>query len=144
MAKRDRVAELRDRLGRIADQDTRLIVAVNKFADFSEEELKGFLAMPDEAFPMHGFAGKREVRLALMGNAPKKAWPAALQAAHERTGYFIRKEEQSRSPATLNIVVIPSISSTTGQPMIIKRRDKRGQLIEAETVESPKEPPSGQ
>lgn len=131
MAKRDRVAELRDRLGRIADQDTRLIVAVNRFADFSTQELEGFLAMPEAAFPMHGFKSKREVRLAIMGNLPKKQWPAALQAAHERTGYFIRKEEAQAERGELTVVVLPSIAAGD-TPMVVKRRDARGQIVEIE------------
>lgn len=130
--KRDRVKDIRDRLTRIADQDTRVIAAIDRFADFSVEELGGFLKMPDESFPMHGFKSKREVRLALMGNMPKKDWPAAAQAAHERVGYVIRKEDKAPSGAQHGLIGIPvwliGDAAPPADKMLVMRRNSRGEL----------------
>lgn len=140
--KRDRVQEIRDRLAVIADQDTRIIRAANRFADFSVAELEGLLQMPADKFPMHGFRSKKEVRIALYANVPKKAVPYGLLAAHERTGYFIRKEEPQRAAGMIGLVVLPApLPPAPDQAMIVRARDARGQLIDVEAA--PALPPEG-
>jgi hypothetical protein len=57
-----------------------------------------------------GFKDKRELRLAMYGQLPKKDVPFSMMAAHDRMGMRIRRENKAPKGGsfTLNMVNIPA------------------------------------
>lgn len=133
---RDRVQLIKDRLARIADEDTKLVLAVRKFASLSNDDAKMVLALPPERFPVtvgrSTFGSIEEVRLALHGQRAKKDWPAALQAAHERVMVLMKNAEQDSSIGTLGLLLIsvPPTQAIPGQAVKRFRRLRGGKLKE--------------
>lgn len=129
----DRVAQIRQRVERLADSDTRTARVLSRFADYSRDELERFLRFPPEAFPMHGFQTKGDCRTAWYGTFPKKEWPAALQAMAERVAYVMRREKPDNGrPINLRVMAIniPARAAipAASQDVLTFRRTKKGSL----------------
>lgn len=87
--------------------------AANRFADLPtkwedplDSQISLLLSLPEEEIIAQGWKSKRELRMAAYGRLPKKEWPASMQAAHERVGMRIRKQEEKGQRGTINLNVI--------------------------------------
>lgn len=111
-----RIDKLRERYQRIEARDMDIVAGMNRFADLPsmlEDREQVYAALKhenDDAAKALGFKNKRELRMALYGTLPKKDWPAAMQAAHERMGMRLRKQEEKkgRTVFNLNMISIPA------------------------------------
>lgn len=131
----DRVQALQDRIRRILDQDTRLIVAINaairRLAELgmSAEDVRALLkANPSEGQivagdrSFHGFASREQAGYAALAGLPKKEWPAGLQAVHERVTALIRSQEPERAgDGEAQIVMMPVLVVEQAEPKRFKR-----------------------
>lgn len=125
---KDKVHLLRERLAKIARQDTSVVIAISNavvkmtkigvMPSQIEEWLGEEAARPavlgdvvyEEAQPWHGFASKQQAVLALMGTRPKKDWPAAFQSAHERVNTLIGNQEpEAQAAAEQQVIIIPGM-----------------------------------
>lgn len=113
--KTDPVELLRARYEKLQEKDLSIVRTMDRFAElpsFVEEtaraELIELLATgSDEAIRQkYGFKDKKELRVALYGTLPKKDWPAAMQAAHERVLARQRKQTADKRQNVLNVNVI--------------------------------------
>lgn len=146
--KPDRVQGLQDRIRRILDQDTRLIVAINaavrRLAELgmTAEDVRvllknnpreGEVLVGDKSF--HGFASREQAGYAALAGLPKKEWPAGLQAVHERVTALIRSQEPERDGASeAAIVMMPVL--VIEQPEVKKfKRLRSGKIKEIGAVE---------
>lgn len=135
------VDRLRRRLEKIAEDDTRVVNGMNRFAELPtqlEVEAGGealdaialLLKGTDEEIRAAGWKSKKELRLAYYGRQPKSKWPAAMQAAHERVGMRIRKLAANTGPKVfnLNMISIPAPQRPGADERIVivqpKKRDE--------------------
>jgi len=141
--KPDRVQSLQERIRRILDQDTRLIVAINaairRMAELGmtaegvrqlliENPREGDVLVGDKEF--HGFASREQAGYAALAGLPKKEWPAGLQAVHERVTALIRSQEPERDGGdAAQIVMMPVL--VVEQPEVKKfKRLRSGKIKE--------------
>jgi hypothetical protein len=113
-----RVAGLKRRVAMIEENDARIVVAMNKARDVASmwepddrKKAMDALASPTvEAVRALGFKDKRELRVALYGQLPKKEVPFFMMAAHDRVGMRIRRDSKAPTGNTfnLNMVTIPA------------------------------------
>lgn len=144
----DRVASLQDRIRRILDQDTRLVVAINaairRMAELglSAEDVRALLKNnPSEGKVIagdkewHGFASREQAGYAALAGLAKKEWPAGLQAVHERVTALIRSQEPERAgDGESAIVVMPVV--VLEQPEVKRfKRLRSGKIKEIGAVE---------
>lgn len=119
MSKSEAIDKLRERYDKLQKRDLDVVASMNRFAElpsFVEEAARKQLidvlnvGTDEEIRTLYGFKGKRELRMALYGTLPKKDWPAAMQAAHERVLARQRKQNanQTRQVFNLNVVTIPA------------------------------------
>lgn len=144
----DRVASLQDRIRRILDQDTRLVVAVNaairRMAELgmtaeavrtllAENPSEGKIVAGDREF--HGFASREQAGYAALAGLSKKEWPAGLQAVHERVTALIRSQEPERAgDGEAQIVMMPVL--VIEQPEVKRfKRLRSGKIKEIGAVE---------
>lgn len=111
------VEKLERAYDKLQRRDLAVSDAANRFADLpsawedpGDAILKTLLMLPEEDVVAAGWRSKRELRMAAYGRLPKKQWPASMQAAHERVGMRIRKQEEKaqRNVFNLNVVNIPA------------------------------------
>lgn len=111
------VDKLRRRYEKLQTRDLDTVSALARFSDLdtkledpTQAKLQLLLMGPDEAVVAAGWKSKRELRLAYYGTLPKKDWPAAAQAAHERVGMRLRKQTKvaNKYQFNLQMVSIPS------------------------------------
>lgn len=133
---RDKIAEIRDRLAKIADADTRLVWAMRKFVNggMGRAELELLLdpLVSEADIQAKGFKNRAEVRIAWYSTMPRSAWPAAMQAAHERVDSIARREAKTDHSAGINVLMV-SIPAPQGQltptaDVVRFRRTKKGTL----------------
>lgn len=144
----DRVASLQDRIRRILDQDTRLVVAVNaairRMAELgmtaeavrtllAENPSEGKIVAGDRDF--FGFASREQAGYAALAGLSKKEWPAGLQAVHERVTALIRSQEPERAgDGEAQIVMMPVL--VIEQPEVKRfKRLRSGKIKEIGAVE---------
>lgn len=111
------VEKLERAYDKLQRRDLAVSDAANRFADLpsawedpDDATLKTLLMLPEAEIVAQGWRSKRELRMAAYGRLPKKEWPASMQAAHERVGMRIRKQEEKaqRNVFNLNVVNIPA------------------------------------
>ena len=111
------VEKLERAYDKLQRRDLAVSDAANRFADLPtrwEDPLDShvmlLLTMSDADIIAAGWRSRRELRMAAYGRLPKKEWPASMQAAHERVGMRIRKQEEKaqRNVFNLNVVNIPA------------------------------------
>ncbi len=144
----ERVVALQDRIRRILDQDTRLVVAINnairRMAELGmsagdvrmlliNNPSEGKIVAGDKTF--HGFASREQAGYAALAGLPKKEWPAGLQAVHERVTALIRSQEPERvGDGESAIVVMPVV--VLEQPEVKRfKRLRSGKIKEIGAVE---------
>ena len=121
---------LRARYDKLQKRDLSVVDGMNRFAElpsFVEEvarqELIAILNTGTDAEieAKYGFKNKKDLRVAMYGTLPKKDWPAAMQAAHERV--LARQRKQSNTGAktvfNLNMVSIPAPQPQTADDRVI-------------------------
>ncbi len=129
-----RIQALVDRLTRIADQDTRIVVSMNaairRMAELgvTSEQVRVWLAEPSEGEVVmgdksfHGFESRQQAGYAALGGLAKKEWPAALQAVHERVTALIRNQEPERAGSDEGqIVMMPIVILEQPEPKRFRR-----------------------
>ncbi len=141
----DRVRQIRDRLAKIAMQDTLTIItlnrAMNKMAELglTSEQIYGYLkaepALTEEERkqPFHGFETRRQATLAAMAGSPKGLWPAGLQAAHDRVNTLLKNQEpEANGGGEQSLIMIPVVVSEGAHigPVRTFRRLKSGRIRE--------------
>lgn len=111
------VEKLERAYDKLQRRDLAVSDAANRFADLpsyledpDDATVKLLLALPEEEIQKQGWKSKRELRMAAYGRMPKKLWPASMQAAHERVGMRLRKQEERdrKNVFNLNVVNIPA------------------------------------
>ena len=154
---RDRVAEIKDRLAKIADLDTRMVVDVNRAVrrmaelglttkdvamflgavptdDYPEMEIDGIPSGGPQNQGFHGFESRAQASLAAFGGMSKKDWPAALQAGHERTNTLLKNQAPEAQGSTVEqIIMMPMVmvqEAIAAGPVVNFRRLKSGKLKE--------------
>jgi hypothetical protein len=128
-----RMDKLRERYHRIEQRDIDIVAGMNRFAELPsiledrQAVIEALTAATDEPAKQLGFKTKRELRMALYGTLPKKDWPAAMQAAHERVGMRLRRQDskQGRTVFNLNMVTIPAPRELTEDDKIITIEPER-------------------
>jgi hypothetical protein len=114
---KDVVDILRERYQKLQDKDLSLTAAVNRFAELPNrledpegEKLAALLQLDDAGLKAAGWKSRKELRLAIYGTMPKRLWPAAAQAAHERVGMRLRKAAANKAKTNfyLNMITIPA------------------------------------
>lgn len=144
----DRVKALQDRLHRILDQDTRMIVAINaairRMAELgmAAEDVRalldnnpseGKILAGDKSF--HGFESREQAGYAALAALAKKEWPAGLQAVHERVTALIRSQEPEHAgESDAQIVMMPVLVVEQSEPKRFKRL-RSGKIKEIGAVE---------
>jgi hypothetical protein len=118
----DAVEELRAKYEKLQARDLGTVRAINRFADLPSrledpegEQIAAMLSLSDDELKIIGWT-RRELRLAYYGTRPKKDWPAAAQAAHERVGMRIRKQGAVKSASTFNLNVINIPAQKPAEP----------------------------
>ena len=110
------VEKLERAYDKLQRRDLAVSDAANRFADLptyledpDDATVKLLLALPEDEIKKQGWKSKRELRMAAYGRMPKKLWPASMQAAHERVGMRLRKQEEKdrKNVFNLNVVNIP-------------------------------------
>jgi hypothetical protein len=131
IAKKDALDSLKARYDKLQQRDLNIVHNMDRFAElpsFVEEtaraELIALLAngTDQEVRDKYGFKNKRDLRIALYGTLPKKDWPAAMQAAHERAMARIRKQatEKKTNTFNLNIISMPAREAPRPDEKIIE------------------------
>lgn len=107
------VEKLERAYDKLQRRDLAVSDAANRFADLpsawedpDDATVKLLLSLPEEEIRKQGWKSKRELRMAAYGRLPKKEWPASMQAAHERVGMRLRKQEEKGQKNTINLAVI--------------------------------------
>lgn len=108
------VDRLRRRLDKIAKDDTDVVQGMNRFSEIptsmEKEQRAQMVALlaagTEEQLLAAGWRSRRALRLAIYGTMPKKDWPGAMQAAHERVQARIRKQAANNGPRVLNLNMI--------------------------------------
>lgn len=117
-AKADRMDLLQRRYERLQARDLDIVDGMNRFAEIPTEAeavpraaLEALLlAGSDEQIKRAGWKNRQQLRAAFYGTLPRSRWPAAMQAAHERVGMRLRRQEKgaSRQTFNLNVITIPA------------------------------------
>jgi hypothetical protein len=123
------VDRLRTKYEQIQKRDMLIVEAANRFADLpheaedpGDETLKALLASPDEVIRAQGWRSRRELRMAAYARMPKKMWPAAMQAAHERVVVRSRvfmKDGPKKAVFNLNMISIPAPKPQTAEDRVV-------------------------
>lgn len=116
--KKDPVDWLARRYEKVQKRDLDIVDGMNRFADIPTpaEQLpraavESLLAYGSDAqIKEAGWKNRQELRAAFYGTLPRSQWPAAMQAAHERVGMRLRKQDKgaSRQTFNLNVITIPA------------------------------------
>lgn len=109
---------LQKRYDKVMHRDLDIVDGMNRFAEIPteleeipREQMKLLLAAGTDAqIKAAGWRNRRELRAAFYGTLPRSKWPAAMQAAHERVGMRLRKQEKGsqRQTFNLNVITIPA------------------------------------
>lgn len=111
------VEKLERAYDKLQRRDLAVSDAANRFADLPtyiedphDEYVAELLKADDAVILAAGWKSRRELRMAAYGRMPKKLWPASMQAAHERVGMRLRKQEERdrKNVFNLNVVNIPA------------------------------------
>lgn len=122
--------KLQARYDKLQERDLDVVAAMNRFAELpmeSEEEARDKLRMllvhgtPDE-LKAQGWKSKKHLRAAIYATMPKKDWPAAMQAAHERVMARVRKQSKTKggNVFNLNMISIPAPRKPTAEDIIVE------------------------
>lgn len=112
----DAVDVLRQKYESLQKRDLEVVRGMNRFADLPTRledpdgaQLTALLLLPDVELAARGWS-RRELRMAAWGQLPKAKWPASMQAAHERVGMRLRRQnvQPSKMQFNLNMLTIPA------------------------------------
>jgi len=126
---------LKDRYEKAQEKDLTIVAAMNRFSEVpteaEAEERKKLIDLlvagtPDE-LKAAGWRSRKELRMAIYGTMPKKEWPAAMQAAHERVGMRIRRQDKApgRQVFNLNMISIPAPKPAIEAKVVIVEPEER-------------------
>lgn len=117
-AKGNPVDILQRRYEKVQIRDLDIVDGMNRFAEIptrGEEAPRAALeallvAGSDAQIKLAGWKNRQQLRAAFYGTLPRSQWPAAMQAAHERVGMRLRKQDKSANRQTfnLNVITIPA------------------------------------
>lgn len=106
------------RYEKVQRRDLDIVDGMNRFAEIPteleelpREQMKLLLAAGTDAqIKGAGWRSRQQLRAAFYGTLPRSKWPAAMQAAHERVGMRLRKQEKNiqRQTFNLNVISIPA------------------------------------
>lgn len=109
---------LQKRYENVQKRDLDIVDGMNRFAEIptvAEQAPRAHLEMllqygTDAQLKAAGWKNRQELRAAFYGTLPRSQWPAAMQAAHERVGMRLRKQDKSANRQTfnLNVITIPA------------------------------------
>ena len=124
---------LQRRYEKVQQRDLDIVDGMNRFADIPTpaEELpranvEALLAYGSDAqIKAAGWKNRQQLRAAFYGTLPRSKWPAAMQAAHERVGMRLRKQEKGANRQTFNLNVINIPAARAASP------DEKVVIIEA-------------
>lgn len=85
-------------------EDAQDVAALNKYADYSQEELEVLVEAPIEDLKAKGLS-RRALRIALMGLQNSKNVPYAVKALHERTLARIRRTDDAEGLVRLGFAI---------------------------------------
>lgn len=121
---------LQKRYDRVQQRDLEIVEGMNRFAEIPTEaeaapraSLEALLiAGTEEQIKAAGWRNRAQLRAAFYGTLPRSRWPAAMQAAHERVGMRLRKQDRgaSRQTFNLNIISIPAPQRPTADEKVIE------------------------
>ena len=121
---------LRQKYEALQKKDLEIVRAMDRFAELpigaeDPEAIARLLAMTDLELADHGWT-RRELRMAIYATLPRARWPAAMQAAHERVGMRIRRQDRqpSKMQFNLNMVNIPAPKPSTDIVVLPDERDE--------------------
>jgi len=131
LSKRETPADrLQARYDKLQEKDIAIVEAMDRFAELPMEQeeverdkmrlllVNGTL----EELRAAGWKNKKQLRSAIYATMPKKDWPAAMQAAHERVMARVRKQGKSKAGNVfnLNMISIPAPVPQNAQDVIIE------------------------
>lgn len=114
VAKSSPVDLLQRRYEKVQLRDLDIVDGMNRFAEIPtpaeqlpRANLESLLAAGSDAqIKAAGWRNRQQLRAAFYGTLPRSQWPAAMQAAHERVGMRLRKQEKNANRQTFNLNVI--------------------------------------
>ena len=119
---------LQRRYDKVMHRDLDIVDGMNRFAEIptaaepeEREKMVGLLLKTDAEIRAAGWKNRRELRAAFYGTLPRSKWPAAMQAAHERVGMRLRKQEKGsqRQTFNLNVITIPAPQRPTEDQKVV-------------------------
>lgn len=137
IAAEERAAALKRRVQMISENDARVAAGIARFRDLPsfwepeerEKVLKVLQSGTMDEVRALGFKERREMRLALYGQMPKKDVPYAIVAAQERMSDRIRREGKSAGGATFNLNMInipaPKPAGPEDRVVIVQKGDDK-------------------
>lgn len=138
IGKRETPADkLQARYEKLQDRDLDVVAAMNRFAELptdQEEEERDkmrqlLVSGTPEQLKAAGWKSKKHLRVAIYATMPKKDWPAAMQAAHERVMARVRKQSKTKggNVFNLNMINIPAPKRPTEEDIIVEVVPKVGE-----------------
>jgi hypothetical protein len=133
--KESRVDLLQKRYDKLQLRDLDIVDGMNRFAEIptpaepeEHKKMLELLASSDATIERAGWKNRRQLRAAFYGTLPRSKWPAAMQAAHERVGMRLRRQDKSANRQTFNLNVInipaPQRPAATEKVVIVEVKDK--------------------
>lgn len=125
---------LQRRYEKVQLRDLDIVDGMNRFAEIptiaepeAREQMVALLTKTDAEIKAAGWKNRRELRAAFYGTLPRSKWPAAMQAAHERVGMRLRKQDKSANRQTfnLNVINIPAPRAATEDEKVVIIETKR-------------------
>jgi hypothetical protein len=135
-AKKDRMDLLQKRYERVLVRDLDIVDGMNRFAEIPTEiepisraSLEALLSGGSDAqIKAAGWKNRQQLRAAFYGALPRSKWPGAMQAAHERVGMRLRKQDKAANRQTFNLNVItipaPRAPGPEDKVVIVEVKDK--------------------
>lgn len=131
IAKRETPADkLQARYEKLQDRDLDVVAAMNRFAELptdqeeaERDKMRELLVNgTPEQLKAAGWKSKKHLRVAIYATMPKKDWPAAMQAAHERVMARVRKQSKSKggNVFNLNMISIPAPRQQTADDIVVE------------------------
>lgn len=121
-----------DRLARryekVQLRDLDIVDGMNRYADIptpaepeERQKVLELLNASDAEIKRAGWKNRKELRAAIYGTLPRSKWPAAMQAAHERVGMRLRKQDRkaSQNKFNVNIINIPAAQPPTAEEKVV-------------------------
>lgn len=129
VAKKDRLDLLAKRYEKVQQRDLDIVDGMNRFAEIPTEAEAApraaiealLVAGSDEQIRQAGWKNRQQLRAAFYGTLPRSRWPAAMQAAHERVGMRLRKQDKAASRQTfnLNVITIPAPRAPSAEDKVV-------------------------